>query len=163
MTARPYDIVASEFCDERHDLVALARALVGHDDIAEDIVQESWLRWQRHDYPTNHAKPIFVRIIKNLAADWHRHRAIEARNYRIHAMLRGDTPDTERIVVARQQLRLVIEALRGLPEQNLEAFRLHRMEGMAFADIGAQLGISKAGAHRLVAQALTKIVLHLEA
>lgn len=162
MTAQPCDPLVKTLCDERNDLVALARSLVGHEDIAEDIVQECWLRWHNRHYPAEQAKPIVIRIIKNLAADWHRRRTIEARHYRIHAMLRGDVPDTERVVVARQQLRLVVEALSVLPEQTLEAFRLHRLEGMAFVEIGDRLGISKAGAHRLVAKALAHIVLRLD-
>lgn len=162
MTAQQCDPVMRTFCEERSDLIALAQSLVGHHDIAEDIVQESWLRWQDKSYPADRAKPIVFRIIKNLAADWHRRKEVESKNYRIYSMLRGDVPDSERVVVARQQLKMVIEALSELPEQALEAFRLHRLEGMCFQEIGKHLGVSKAGAHRLVAKALTRIVLHLE-
>lgn len=162
MPGRELETAANTFSEERSDLLALARSLVGHADVAEDIVQESWIRWQTRSYPVDQAKPIVVRIIKNLAADWHRHRATEARNYRIHAMLRGDVPDTERVVIARQQLRQVVQALSELPEQTLEAFRLRRLEGLTFVEIGERIGVSKAGAHRLAAKALACIVLHLE-
>ncbi|MEM1162220.1 MAG: hypothetical protein AAGJ28_14890 [Pseudomonadota bacterium] len=59
----------STFLDEREDLLALARSVVGRVDVAEDLVQESWLRWDASDYPHDQAKPIFVRIIKNHAAN----------------------------------------------------------------------------------------------
>lgn len=144
-------------------MLALARSLVDQVDTAEDIIQESWLRWHAQSYPADQVKPIVVRIIKNLAADWHRHKTVEQKNVKIHAMLRGQTPDTERVVIARQQVLRLVAALKELPDQSVEAFRLNRMEGLTFSQIGERLGVSRASAHRLVAQALIRIVRHLDA
>lgn len=162
MSKTKYDPVIETFVEGRSDLLALACSLVDHVDTAEDIIQESWLRWQSKNYPAEQVKPIVVRIIKNLAADWHRHRAVEQKNFKIHAMLRGQSPDTERVVIARQQLHRVVAALKELPEQSVEAFRLNRMEGLTFSQIGQRLGVSRASAHRLAAQALIRIVQHLD-
>ncbi|MEM6663376.1 MAG: RNA polymerase sigma factor [Pseudomonadota bacterium] len=152
----------STFLDEREDLLALARSVVGRVDVAEDLVQESWLRWDASDYPQDHAKPIFVRIIKNLAADWHRKRTVEAKNHSMHALLRGETPDTERIVIARDQVRRIAAALSELPKPTVTAFRMSRLDGLTYEQIGQRLGTSKATAYRMVAQALVRIVVHLD-
>ncbi|MEM6891955.1 MAG: RNA polymerase sigma factor [Pseudomonadota bacterium] len=156
------DVVLERFLHERDDLLALARSVVGQPDVAEDLVQESWLRWQSMSYPSRDARPILIRIIKNLATDWHRRRAVELKNSHGYRFLRGETPDSERIVIARQQLHRVVNALAELPEQTILAFRMRRLEGLTFEEIGSRLGISKASAHRVVAQALVRIVVHLE-
>ncbi|MEM7058163.1 MAG: RNA polymerase sigma factor [Pseudomonadota bacterium] len=157
---KPIDLAA--FLEEREEFVSLARSVVGHFDVAEDLVQESWLRWHASDYPSDQAKPIFVRIIKNLAADWHRRRSVETKNYNAHALLRGETPDTERIVIARDQVRRIAAALSESPKPTVLAFKMSRIDGLTYEEIGRRLGISKASAYRMVAQALVRIVMHLE-
>lgn len=153
---------ADIFVYERDDLLALARSIVGQREVAEDLVQESWLRWHHSDYPPDKAKPIFARIIRNLAVDWHRRRRVEARNYKMHALVRGETPDTERIVIARDQVRRVAAALRDLPPQTVTAFRLSRVDGLTYQQTADQLGTSKASVHRMIAAALVRIVVHLD-
>ncbi|MEO1774989.1 MAG: sigma-70 family RNA polymerase sigma factor [Pseudomonadota bacterium] len=156
------DLAAETFVTQQSDLLAIARAIVGQPETAEDLVQESWLRWQERRYPPEQAKPIFVRIIKNLAADWHRRRKVEERNNRVHAMLRSDALDTERVVIARQQVRCIAAALGEMPAKTVAAFRMSRLEGRTYEEIGQRLGTSKASAYRMVAQALVRIVIHLE-
>lgn len=157
------NLAADVFIHEREDLLAIARSVVGQLETAEDLVQESWLRWDASDYPPDQAKPIFVRIIKNLAADWHRRRKVEAKNYSAHALTRGETPDTERIVIARDQVRRIAAALAELPEPTVAAFKMSRVDGLTYAEIGQRLGVSKASAYRMVAQALVRIVMQLDA
>ena len=162
MSGSSDDRAAAVFVTDRAELLALARAIVGQTDTAEDLVQESWVRWQERSYPSDRAKPILIRIIKNLAADWHRRRKVEARNLSAHAMLRDDAPDTERVVSARQQIRRVAQTLRDLPAETVAAFRMSRLEGRTLEEIGRRLGMSKANAHRLIAKALVRIVLDLD-
>ncbi|MEM8790952.1 MAG: sigma-70 family RNA polymerase sigma factor [Pseudomonadota bacterium] len=156
------DRAIAVFVSDRAELLALARSIVGQVETAEDLVQESWVRWQERDYPPEKAKPIFVQIIKNLATDWHRRRNVETKNLSTHAMLRGVGLDTERVVIARQEVRRVAEALAELPPDMVAAFRMSRLEGRSFEEIGRLLGMSKASAHRMVARALVRIVVHLD-
>ncbi|MEM8759957.1 MAG: RNA polymerase sigma factor [Pseudomonadota bacterium] len=160
---RSSDCIATEtFLTQRPDLIALAQSIVGQRETAEDLVQEGWLRWQERDYPPEQARPLFVRIIRNLAIDWHRRRKVEATNHRAHALLRDNSIDAERVVIARDQVRRIAAALAELPSRTVAAFRMSRLDGLTYEEIGRRLGISKAGAYRLVAQALVKIVVHLD-
>ncbi|MEO0957883.1 MAG: sigma factor-like helix-turn-helix DNA-binding protein, partial [Pseudomonadota bacterium] len=65
-------------------------------------------------------------------------------------------------VIARDQVRRIAAALAELPTRTVAAFRMSRLDGLTYEEIGRHLGISKAGAYRLVAQALVKIVVHLD-
>lgn len=150
------------FIRERERLIAIACRIVEDRAVAEDLVQDSWLRWHEKDYPSDRALPIFTRILKNLATDWRRHKLVEDKNHAIQAMLRGDVPDTERVVIARQQLKSIVMALMELPGDSVAAFRMSRFEGRTYEEIGRVLGISKATAYRLVATALVRIAVHLD-
>lgn len=67
----------------------------------------------------------------------------------------------EDAAIQREALALVQAALDELPETTREAFRLKRLDGETFADIGARLGISKSSAHRLTQEALAHIMRQL--
>jgi RNA polymerase sigma-70 factor (ECF subfamily) len=54
----------------------------------------------------------------------------------------SDTPAGERVLIAREELARVEAALEALGERAREAFRLHRIEGLAQRAIAAQLGVS---------------------
>lgn len=156
------DDALASFVDQRPDLLVLAQKVVGCPDIAEDLVQDCWLRWSGHHYEAANARPILFRIVKNLAIDWYRRRKTEARNLEAHALTCDDAPDTEQVVIYRQRVNLVLKALSELPERNVTAFRLSRIHGFTYKDIGKRLNVSEATAYRLVGDALVNIVLHLE-
>ena len=54
----------------------------------------------------------------------------------------SDTPAGERVLIAREELARVEAALAALGDRTREAFRLHRIEGLAQRAIAAQLGVS---------------------
>ncbi|MEM6387089.1 MAG: sigma-70 family RNA polymerase sigma factor [Pseudomonadota bacterium] len=156
------DVGLASFIDEREDLLALAHSVVGSRAIAEDVVQESWIRWHGRSYPTDRARPLLRRIVANLARDWYR-RARTERN--INQYIADEVelyPDSERVIIARQELRLVVDALRELPERTLVAFRLSRIEGRSLTEIGALLGVSTPRAHQLVRGALVHVAKRLD-
>lgn len=149
------------FVKERERLVSLAIRIVESRAIAEELVQDSWLRWSAKDYGTDKALPIFTQIVKNLAADWRRRKNVEDRIHITHASLKADAPDTEQIIIAREQVRKITTALQTLPNETVTAFRLNRFEGKSFEEVGKSLGVSKATAYRMVAAALVEITVHL--
>lgn len=150
------------FIDNREKLVALASSIVGNSAVAEELVQDSWLRWNSHDYAQDKARPIFMQIVANLSRDWLRRQKSE-RSYLQFLNLADDAaPDTERVVISRQDLALVVDALQELPERTVDAFYMNRIGSLTFKQISVRLDISTARAHQLVRNALVHLSLRLE-
>lgn len=156
------DTALASYLRERSELLALARSVVGRADIAEDIVQDSWIRWDRHDYPADRAKPIFRKIVANLARDWLRKASREHDRVATATHAAEAEPDTERTVIARQELRTVIKALRKLPQRTFLAFKMRRLEGLTYEEIGARLGVNASRAYQLSTKALARIAMELD-
>ncbi|MCU1279146.1 MAG: polymerase sigma-70 factor, partial [bacterium] len=57
-------LTAFEAC--RHELVALAYRMLGDLGRAEDMVQEAWLRWQKHDGEVDSPKAFLITIVTRL-------------------------------------------------------------------------------------------------
>ncbi|MEM1375394.1 MAG: sigma-70 family RNA polymerase sigma factor [Pseudomonadota bacterium] len=147
------------FIRERGDLIALAGSIVGNRHVAEEIVQESWLRWTAHDYPRDKTVPIVRRIVANLAKDWRRKERSE-RFWLSHYTLDADQAfDTERIVGAKQELLEVAAILNELPKRTQQAFALHRLSGLTYAQIGRRMKLSTTRVHQLVKDALVHVAL----
>jgi len=70
----------------------------------------------------------------------------------------ADEPGAEETVTGRQRLAQVIEALKTMPPQHRDAFRMHRLEGMSQAQTAAALGVSVSSVEKYVRAALTHIL-----
>lgn len=71
--------------------------------------------------------------------------------------LKDDETTPERIIVVRDQLRAISEALRNMPAKRRRVVILHRVEGMSLADIGRKLGISRQVAAKHLAKGTADI------
>lgn len=158
----PSDKGLKAFVDERSTLMAVACRYVDSPAVAEELVQESWLRWHAKEYKPDQIRPILLQIVRNLSIDWLRRQKTERVGLAELLERSDDVPDTERVVIARQELRCVIRALQRLPKKTLKAFRWRRLEHLTYKDIGRRLGVSEAGAYRLVADALFQVILALD-
>ncbi|MEM7731193.1 MAG: sigma-70 family RNA polymerase sigma factor [Pseudomonadota bacterium] len=159
MTARPYSLSLKTYVDEREKLIAIACRIVDDHAAAEDLVQESWLRWQQKDYPDEKALAAFKRIVINLAKDLYRRRQTEKRVFGDAIWQSSAVPDSELILLARQDLRLAVSALRELPPRSVKAFKMHCADGLNCAEIGRRLGLSRSRAHELVENAMVHVML----
>lgn len=162
MAKHAVDPGLATFVGERDDLIALAHSVVGSRHIAEELVQDSWIRWSGQTYATDEARPILFRIVKNLAVDWYRRRRREVEHLTSQDASQEVEFDTEHKVIARQELRLAIKALEQLPPRTLQAFRLSRLEGLTLRETGQRLGVSEARACQLVSKALLHVVQALD-
>jgi RNA polymerase sigma-70 factor (ECF subfamily) len=144
-------------------LIDYAQPIVGCRARAEDVVQEAYLRLARIDDTRAVANPIhqpvgyLYRIVRNLALDWVRHRAIEgdAATLEQRDATPAAIPTPEQQTLDRDQLRRLIAALDELPMRTRAAFEMHRLDGRTFPEIARHLGVSVGLAHRLVKLALT--------
>lgn len=158
------------YLNHRLALIDYAQPIVGCRARAEDVVQEAYLRLAAADDTRAPADPIrqpvgyLYRIVRNLALDWVRHRAIEgdpATPEQRDAMP-APMPTPEQQVLDRDQVRRLIAALEELPPRTRRAFAMHRLDGQTFPEIARHLGISVGLAHRLVKQALTHCAQRLD-
>lgn len=166
MRARDHDILGL-FVSHQRELVGYARAIVGDQSLAEDIVQDAYIRIDRvgksaeedgGDWLDGPVAYLF-RIVRNLAID-HRRR-LGRENAHVVSEALADTatvaeerPGPEATVIARNELRLLKEALAELPERSRIALEMYRFGGCRFSDIASHLGVSVGTAHKLVVEAL---------
>lgn len=129
MAAQPCDPGLKAYISERDRLIAIATRIVDSRAVAEELVQESWLRWDGRAYPHEKAKPIFRSIVTNLARDWRRRSRLEASILDEAFPTSEDPRDAERIIIARQEIKKLVRALQELNPRVVKAFRLHRVEG----------------------------------
>ncbi|MEM9329920.1 MAG: RNA polymerase sigma factor [Pseudomonadota bacterium] len=150
------------FVKERERLLVLAQSMVGSHAIAEELVQDSWLRWEARDYPEEKIAPILHRIVANLCRDWLRKQKTERFGLQFLGLFQDMEPDTERVVISRQDLELVVKALGELPSRTVTAFYLSRIEGLTLSEIGERLNTSPQRSHQLVRNALVHVAMRME-
>lgn len=156
------DLALDTFINDRDKLLALALTFVGNRAVAEDLLQDSWIRWSGRNYPPHQAKPIFRRIVANLARDWHRRQKTERVALATHKLTFDPALDSERVVIARQDLRHAVRALGSLPARHVLALRLRRVEGLSYAQIAERIGTVPSRAYTLVAEAIVHVAIHLD-
>ena len=148
------------FVEHRGALIEYAAAIVGSKALAEDVVQEAWLRFNNALNGRFLQDPVsyLYRIVRNLALDGRRKAARESRVFAGHVDRaaieeRPSTlPSPEAHSLHREQLALLNEALAELPQRTRVALRMYRLEDARLKDIAAHLGISIGLAHKLVVQ-----------
>ncbi|MGE4322903.1 MAG: sigma-70 family RNA polymerase sigma factor [Sphingobium sp.] len=143
----------------RRELVNYANGIVRDRARAEDVVQDAWERIEAVERQRLLEEPLryFYRIVRNLALDGHRivrrdaMREVENGDDAVQA-IPDEAPSPEQCAIARQQLQLVYESMKALPERTREALMLHALEGLKMREIAERMNISIGLAHKLVVQ-----------
>lgn len=151
----------SVFVEHRGSLIAYATTIVGSRIKAEDIVQEAWVRLEDATRERLVTEPLayLYRIIRNLALDGRRDEAKQRRLQHFgHAnapVLSGTvSPSPEAVVLYRDELRALEQALAELPERTRIAVEMHRLGNYKLREIATFLDVSLPYAQRLVAEGL---------
>ncbi|MEM8796110.1 MAG: sigma-70 family RNA polymerase sigma factor [Pseudomonadota bacterium] len=151
------DQALTTFVKEREALISVALRVVHSRAVAEELVQDSWIRWEGKDYAPDKALFIFKRIVTNLARDWTKSRRIEEKILTDLMLLEDMDFDAERIVIARQELFRVVRALESLPEKSAKAFHMRYVDGKSYTEIGKKLGVVRSRAFSLVQDAMVYV------
>ncbi len=147
---------------QRPALVNYASSIIGNRVLAEDLVQEAWLRF---DEASNgrfleDATGYLYRIVRNLALDSKRRDAREhsltaASDYDVAVQTSAsDTPDPETVILYKDDYAKLMQALGELPERTRIACEMHRFGGAKLREIADYLDISVPLAHKLVADGI---------
>jgi RNA polymerase sigma-70 factor (sigma-E family) len=127
---------------EYRNLVRLATLLNGRRDVAEEIVQDAFVKLDRSwDRVADEAsRPAYLRsIVINLCRSDRRHKEVVGRRRPLPSP--DPAPADHHAVVAEDQ-REVLAAVRALPTRQQQCMVLRFYEDMTEAEIAAALGIS---------------------
>jgi RNA polymerase sigma-70 factor (ECF subfamily) len=147
----------------RKKLLGRAARLTGDGSVAEDLLQDAWLRFDAATLgqPQRRNLPYLRTIVDNLIRDWRRRRATQS------ALLAEETekpaidaphpdPTPEAHAVARDELRALNRMLSIMPGRMRRAVEMHRLEGATLKQISERLGVSTTTAHGLVTEGLAR-------
>lgn len=155
----------------RPSLRRMLTARLSNAEDAEDILQELWIKLETLDSgPIANPGAYLHRMALNLSNDLVRERS-RRRNREadwtdvsvstLDGMSVDDTPSPERQAADRQELALMVEAIRAMPDRAQQVFRRHRIDGLSHADVASELGISKSAVEKNMATALKHLMRHL--
>ena len=141
------------------------RKKVGATD-ADDLVQEVFANLQERGSVDDieHANRYLFRVAANLLArrsqvrtwDWADRAGVEELEL-------FDELSPERVLIAKQSVARLMEALNDLPPRVQEAFILHRFEDMTYREIAERMGIQPKSVEALIIRGLARIATILEA
>lgn len=125
----------------------------------EDVVQRAFEKLlSRNNHSDIRDLPSFLwRIARNIVISDKRAHAIRTRHdYEIEHLYfprRGDNLSPEGVLRSKQQLKVINEALRVMPDRRRRAFILHKIDGLSVSDVARELGIGRSPAVRHIQRA----------
>lgn len=145
------------FARHRGSLIDYAARIVGSRVQAEDVVQEAWLKLRLAEEQRTVLEPVayLYRLVRNLAIDTRRKLSREimrGASEQTGLAVADEAPSAERMAEAKDELRLVLEALAALPERTQIAVRMNRIEGRTLQEVANRLDLSVTRAFTLVAE-----------
>lgn len=151
------------FIANRAHLWRIARKIVRTADLADDIVQDAYLRVADSPLDRRVERPLSYcnQIVRNLALDHCRRRSREAdyRNFDVDVEtleIRG-APSVERTAMERELLRSIAAKLAELPPRPQRAFALHRFEGLTQREVASRMGYALGMVNAWIAEACRAI------
>lgn len=147
----------------RTALVAYATRILGSREVAEDIVQDAFLRFAPANTNTGSSAQSLAylyKIVRNLSFDFLKRQKIEMRekqNEPPYWSIPNALPTPEDFVVVADEIKQISRALDDLPVDVRIALEMHRFGGYNLEEIAVHLGISVATAHRHVRTAMMRV------
>lgn len=160
MSCRDRSALIAKFEAHYQELLRFLARRIGDSDRAADVAQETFLRLATASAlppSIDNPRAYLYRVAGNLATDAARSEVRRAgRTATVdHAdALPDPTPSPEAALLARERLAILDEALARLPAKPRRALLMSRVEGLTFAEIAAELGVSESMVAKYVAQAL---------
>lgn len=166
--AAPRGKLWETYVEKQADLVRFFAARLGSRAAAEDLIQDLYLRIVSLDAqaPIDNPSAFLYRTAVNLMLDrlrgerrtdlrdraWH-----DSRRVKVGSADVMDEPSPEQVMMGRERLRRLLDAVAGLPPQTRRAFELHKFEGRSHAETARMLGVSTKTIEKQVSAALRRI------
>ena len=154
------------YLHHRAALINYAKAVVGEHMLAEDVVQDAFLRFvEPSDQALEQPVAYLYRIVRNLALDTRRRAGTESRQQHSPPQWTqpGQTQSPEQQALQQEDLNRVAASFARLPEQMRVAVQMHRLGEYTLQQIATHLSVSVSTAHRLVRDAVVRLASGLEA
>lgn len=152
---------SATYAREWRDLCAFLRARFGAGPPdPEDVAQQAFFKLgDLRDVDRIESPRGFVfRVAINLMLDERRSLTRVGRTLSASAPLLAldteETPDLERSLIAKQQMSLLDQVVRGLPERHRLYLLANRLEGQSFVAIAQRFGVSQSLVRKTVEEAL---------
>ncbi|TDR84524.1 RNA polymerase sigma factor [Enterovirga rhinocerotis] len=150
------------FASERSRIEATVRIRAG-EVAAADVMQDAWIKLAQQSEAGIEQPSAFVRsVARNAATD---HRRKERRRASLDAEVQEllweteDAVSPERILIGRQAVALMRQAIDDLPPQTKRIFEMNRFDGLTFREIAAELGISEPAVYYHIRRALERLAM----
>jgi RNA polymerase sigma factor (sigma-70 family) len=155
--------------EHRGGLLRFLTARTGDAAVAEDLLQELWIKVHQADpVGIEHGRAYLFKIANNLVLDrarGERRRVVRERAWSALAFGPdtgdGDVADprldAEHEMIERERVAAIASAIANLPPAAGRVFRMHKLEGISHADIARQLGISRSGVEKHIATAMAHL------
>jgi RNA polymerase sigma factor (sigma-70 family) len=148
------------------ELLAFAERQLSY-NVAEDIVQEAYLRLMQHPDLTSIQNPraYLFKTTANLSNNQYAYDQVRLRHHSDEAIdldtLISPLPGPEGATNSRQHIEKFLSVLGQLPEACQQAFILNRFEGLSYQEVALSLGISCKSSQRYVLRAWQHLLQHL--
>ena len=144
------------------------RIPVTHDaeDVTSEVFARAWRSWGRFDPTRGDVAPWLLRIAQRTVVDWNRRQG-RLRNTEpidlelIEAAASDPTELPETVLLAKEVLIEVKQALGELSDRERDGIALRFGAGLKMADVGRVLGLSTAATKMMLARSLTKLAANL--
>lgn len=166
LTAPAAHPLIAAYLEQREDLARFCRArLGGASGDVDDVLQDIYLKVSTLDLDPSPDNPraFLFRLTSNLLMDRWRSGQRSANRDAQWRQLNHETgaaedldasPSAEAVVAGREKLARLLAALDTLPAKTQTVFRLHKFDGVSYADVAVQLGISRSSVEKHMMDAL---------
>ncbi len=158
------DVIAFRqlFDHHRNKVFFIARQMLHSDTLAEDAVQEIFLKIWLHNSKlasVNNFTAYLNTITRNHIYNVMRRQAVEDKLLRslVDQHLEEGNPDTMNTVALHELQKLLREAIATLSPQQKKVFEMSRLEGMKQDEIAGEMKLSRETVKKYLADALEKL------
>lgn len=149
-------------------LCGFANKFIANRQESEEIVQEVFLNiWKKRDQLKldNEIRPYIFKSVQNLCYNFLEHQKVIDNYYSvIEVVYKNQTKefDTYESILYTEFQQRVDKSIKSLPEQCRRIFQLSREDGLKYAEIAEQLGISVKTVETQMSRALSKLKTELK-
>ncbi len=168
---RTKSVLLEVYMEKRPELRRFLVARFRDETIADDILQEMFLKLERSsfDKPIENMGAFLYRVANNLALDFRkmniRQQARdkhwgEATIHKVGGEPVDDRSSVTASIDAQNKVRRVVMLLDELPPQCRKVFVAHKFEGLSHSEVAERLKISRSTVEKHMSKALKYIMLH---
>ncbi len=157
------------FLAQRANLCRFVAARLRNEAMAEDIVQEVWLKIEKSttpeviDNPDGYLFTIANRLCLDVIRQQKRQKVREEKwteqtTTKLDGIATSQEQDAESMLLQAERIRKVRLAISKLPTKSQQAFKLHRMQEMSHKEVAAEMGISVSTVEKHIIRAMKELV-----